>query len=494
MTDWLVLFALLPSRAWDHRWVVGAIYWALLMVIILLRLRRSRQRQPDPEGHGSAAWSTRRDARREGCFKPGGMLLGIVTGHYCYSPPEQSVAVFGPPGEWKTAGVVIPTILTSTRSLLILDLSGDLIEQTFQHRSSVGPTFIWEPTSPTSGHLNPWDMIRWDPIDVVEDCQRLSSHVVRPMAQESSAGAEHYERVADDVLTITSLYLGLTHGHCHGEMLLDYFSTPGQSAQALLKRLESSPHRAVSRGASRLLKQGARKVEEQWAAATEWLTRWEDPKLAWNTHDTTIPWQDLQQSDRPMTIYLRLSPDDAHGRLNRQLRMMVDLMTYQLTNRLARDYRHGLDVIMEDVGELGTTPPIIPDMAAFKRKYGWRLMVIFQSPGQALEASGRSSKLLNSCGCWVIYRQNDPYSAEYLSKKLADRTVVEPVTRVTKSWGRRRSTSVGVQTHRRPLMTSGEIQSMNHEVIICVRHLRFEGTPIHVYTDRHFRRALGGSR
>jgi len=272
--------------------------------------------------------------------------------------------------------------------------------------------------------------------------------------------------------------------------MLDFYSSSELKPREVLQSMTSHPHPSVRRGASRLLQKTPQKLQDDWNAATEWLTRWEDPQLARATSATTIPWQTMQTGPTPMTLYFRISSDDARGRLHRLYRMVTDLMVFQLAElkRAHAGSVRDLDWVFDDVGVLGDFPPL-EDIVVEHRKDQFRLMAMFQAPEQAWHDAGHRSGLLNSCGCWVISRQNSPDSAKFLESKLAETTVVEPVDRTTigSTWSRSR----GVQSYKRPLMTFGEIQSMAPgEVVMCLRHLKVKGERLNVYHDRVFQKVL----
>lgn len=470
-------------------WLGGAV--ALAIVIRSLRYWWSR-RHGTSTVYGSSAWASRWQLRRWGAFNREGFMLGSAYGHDVRSPREQNVVLFYPPGEGKTSGPITASLVARcASSAVVLDLSGELIDLTATYRATLGPVYIWEPTSLTSDLMNPYDLVDWGTMDETEQLQRLMSHVVSSQGLRTSSGAAHYERVADQTLVLTSQYVAHEHTppSCTFEEMLDFFSLPKKPVK-VLEELTQHWHPSVSRGASRMLQQTPRKIQDDWTAAAEWLTRWEDPKLSRNTSATTIPWRELQHGDRPMTIYLRMSSDDARGRLNRLVRMIYDLMVFQLTHRGIRDYRRELDWYFDDVGVLGDFPPM-DDIVVEHRKDGFRLIAAFQSPEQAWHESGRYAGLLNSCGCWVISRQNSPDSAKFLEAKLGDTTVTEAVDRVNTS-GWRFGHSRGMQAYKRPLLTYGEIQSMAPgQVVMCVRHLKVYGQRMNVYEDRRFQPYLG---
>jgi type IV secretion system protein VirD4 len=461
----------------------------VLVVLMLVDRVRPRRRRAAPTTLGSAAWATKAEVQEEGAFNATGMVLGEAFGKILRSPFEQNVVIFGPAGEGKTVTNVLTTLTScDDASLLVLDMSGELVAKTAPYRAPLGSVYVLDLNDPDSPDAcNPLDLVRWDTDYAFEDCQRLASHIVKPRGTQASSGAEHYERVATAIIPLAILY-----GHESGTFstfagMLDYFSDPSRTVEQALRAMGGMPHPTLQRGVGRLTKQVLNQLRHDWTAAAEWLTLWEGPILARNTSRTTIPWAAMQHGARPMTVYLRIASGDAHGRLRPVVRMLLDQVLFQLTNRPPTTHVRELILVLDDVGELGYFG-ILEDIAAFKRKWGLRLMLPFQSPSQVWHEQGRFAGVLNSCGCWVIYRQNDPDSARYLAEKLGERTVEAPADRVSsKGWLTRPTRTVGESVYRRDLLSAGEILSLRRdEVIVCIRGSKVRAKRINAYRRQPF--------
>ncbi len=109
--------------------------------------RVGRSRRP-PEG--SAAWAGRGELRPLGVRHPepgrvvlgrgGGLLGNLLAAEDCHS-----VLVFGPPGSFKTTGLVIPAILEWSGPVLATSVKPDVIKATRAHRERRGEVVVIDP-------------------------------------------------------------------------------------------------------------------------------------------------------------------------------------------------------------------------------------------------------------------------------------------------------------------------------------------------------------
>ena len=399
------------QRRW---WLLGGGMAGLLLFGALI----TRWKKQGSDVYGSAIWATIHDIKAMNMFEDSGVLLGQAYGRDLYAPAEQNVLVLGPPGEGKTAGTVLWTMAQWRGSLLVLDLKGSLLRRTKTIRAQYGPVYVFEPTKPaTSDRMNPLDAVHWDRRSQIYETGRLSGHLTKgPVAVSTGEGA-HYERIATIVIHAVSLFVGHSTRYDRSiPGMLHCMSSPGKSIPEILEEMDDLGHPVLSQIVGRLQKETAPRLAAEWAAAIEWLTVWDDPDLAQTMSSTTIPWTEMQSQPDPMTIYLRVTADEAKGRLQPVLRLLLDQILAYLTLGDPGQHRHELLVVLDDAAELERLP-IIQTIAAFGREFGIRLMVVFQSPMQVWEAYGREASLFNTCGTWVIYRQNDPDPRPSTSQK-----------------------------------------------------------------------------
>jgi type IV secretion system protein VirD4 len=398
---------------------------------------------------------------------------------------ESNVYVVGPKGSGKTTVVTIPTILTWEKSLVCLDLKGELTRVTFPYRrrmnrqphESDNPVYVFAPGDEVSDHYNPLDHIRWGTIHEVKDLQRFNAHIAKADATTTTDRSQYYVRESRSALLMVELYM---HHAKSGELspggILDFFATPQKPIRQILEEMLTIKHKTIRRGCGRLLRNTNAKLDDIWSAASGWLAPWEDELLAWNMHDTTIPMADLQMGQNPMTLYLKVSPEDIEGRLRPVMHLIFDQMILWNTMRGTRDYRHEVLCVMEDMAELGRFEQA-KHITAFRREDGWRLLAVAQSANQIWEAFGQHTSLFDNLDTWVVFGPNHPDTAEFFARKLDKETVVDHVTR-----GRDQAET----KHARWLMTPGELMRLKGKVLVLVSQeapIVAEGLPYFKHRD-----------
>src|SRR5581483_9141377 len=82
---------------------------------------------------------------------PGRLTLGRGAGRLLAAEPQSSLAVVGPTGCGKTAGLAIPALLEWKGPVIATSVKNDLLEATLQHRQRRGRVWVYDPTR-CSGH------------------------------------------------------------------------------------------------------------------------------------------------------------------------------------------------------------------------------------------------------------------------------------------------------------------------------------------------------
>jgi type IV secretory pathway TraG/TraD family ATPase VirD4 len=266
-----------------------------------------------------------------------------------------------------------------------------------------------------------------------------------------------------------------------------FMASPGVNIPELLRRMAATRHPIIVDGVALLQKEIGDRVRTVWSEAAQWLAPWDNPTLAANMSDTTIPWRHLQDPKEPLSFYLRVAANDAKGWLKPVVRLICDVVFSQLMADDPDPNAGKCLALLDDASEIGFLP-IVETIATYGREYGLYLMILFQSPMQMWRHYGEYTSLFDACGAWVIYRQNHPMSAELIAKKLGDRTVADAIQMVSAGGLGGARVSEGPREHSRKLLDAGEIGKLKPgEVILCIRDLNIKGTWENAYLDPLFR-------
>ncbi|OWK25196.1 hypothetical protein AJ87_12910 [Rhizobium yanglingense] len=124
---------------------------------------------------GKARLATLKDAADFRLRDKHGIVLGLKQGLLLRNDGDQHVMVIGSPGQGKSRGFVIPTMMSFKGSQVVLDMSGELFEETSGYLKDKGyDIFLLAPGSKFTDGYNPLDLISADPNQRITDLQKLT--------------------------------------------------------------------------------------------------------------------------------------------------------------------------------------------------------------------------------------------------------------------------------------------------------------------------------
>jgi type IV secretion system protein VirD4 len=472
--DWL-LFA--------QRWIDthAFLWWSTIsigLLVILLGGLWVRRWHPLRPSHGTAHFSTRREARAAGLLghKGCGIVAGRLGSSMIRLPRDMSALVMGPAGSGKSRGVIMPTLRAWPGSAVILDMSGELYDATHQAREAYGPVGVVALTAPESPDaLNPLDRIRYRTADEDTDVRSVVEHL-RPYDRgPGSQGALYYRDQASNLLTCGLLVVGYpaegerVMGQAYATTCRGVLEMLAEAPPRVTERLQqwaAMRHETIQLYAQLLLKDALPDQREIWKAAANWLLPWQNPVLVRNTSTTTVPLDRLQHGPQPVTIYLQAPVHEVRGWLGRIVRLIVEQILLAATRHREYTFRWPQLIVLDDMEALGGLH-VIQDIPAHYRKYGVTLLGVIQSLGQLWEHFGRETSLLDNCRAWIVFAPQSPTSAEFLVRKLSEKTVMD--ARLTRSWGRSRGRSRTEIGQARPLLDAGAIMRLTDQHLVCVQ-------------------------
>lgn len=92
-----------------------------------------------------------------------GAYLGHGTGGWCFTNPQHSVMILGPPRSGKTSALIIPNVLASNGPVVSTSTKPDVLDATRTARAALGRCFLFDPTGSVD---RPTDLLplRWSPL------------------------------------------------------------------------------------------------------------------------------------------------------------------------------------------------------------------------------------------------------------------------------------------------------------------------------------------
>ena len=149
---------------------------------------------------GKARLATLKDAADFRLRDKRGIVLGLKQGLLLRNDGDQHVMLIGSPGQGKSRGFVIPSMMSFEGSQVVLDMSGELFEQTSGFLRDKGfETFLLAPGSKFTDGYNPLDLISTDPHQRITDLQKLTQMLLPERLRSDSS--DFWEESARILLT-----------------------------------------------------------------------------------------------------------------------------------------------------------------------------------------------------------------------------------------------------------------------------------------------------
>jgi type IV secretion system protein VirD4 len=341
-----------------------------------------------------------------GSFQSGGALQ--------YSG-EGSMVTIAPPGSGKTQCNVFPNLLTWKGPAIVLDISGDIYEQTAGWRSAnVGPVYKFSPLEPESSHkYNPLTFVRNDPDYIWEDARLLAEMMIVPQFSNDP----FWENEARTVLTSAIAYVCYVNPPDQRPMhaVLDILFGGKPWEEMIMGMRMAVNVRVMTQHASALSSMNEKTLSSVLQTARSSLSAWSGERIARATQRSDWNPMDLRSAANP-TIYIYIRPNEVEAYLS-LLRVFIGQHIRVLTAGAVPD--RGSPPILVMLDELPRLRYMAPVDEALNigRKYGLRLWMFAQSVGQLQNAYENADGMLGSCAIRVFM---NPSGADGLAEKLSE--------------------------------------------------------------------------
>ena len=383
--------------------------------------------------------------------------------------------IVAPVGVGKSTGVAIPFLLTSNESAVVVDFKGELSTITAAARRKMGhKVVVLDPfriTTQEPDSFNPLQFIDKDSSTAIDDCRDLAEALVIRTGQEKEPfwcdSAEVW------IAAMTAMVV------C--------FAEEGDKSLQSVRALLTNPQKMEA--AIKLMCQSDA-WEGMLARLGHQLTHFKDKELG-STLTTTnrflrfldtiaISESTKQSSFNPadlltgkMTVYLVLPPE--------HMRAQSPLLRLWIGSMLRAVVKGGLQektkvhFVLDEAASLGHMDALDDAVDKF-RGYGVRLQLYYQSLGQLKKCwlDGQEQTVLSNT-TQVFFGVNDQQTAEYVSNRLGEETIIvasggtsSGTTRSAKEGGYSYSTNANSnwQQAGRKLLKPEEVAGLDRRVAI----------------------------
>ena len=431
---------------------------------------------------GQNAWASFEDLKFAGLFAAQGAVLGKFEGEIvAFDGPEHQLLI-GASRSGKGRGHVVPTLLASPHSMLVLDVKGELADGDPRHgfpgtagfRETLGPVLKFAPTHVDSVRMNPLFEIPRGP-EEVRWAQNLTDVLVG--AQDDRSGKDFWLRSAANLVTPVILHVLYSEPPERKTLAVvrEKLRNMAQTAEEMRRTLHrKSPttgqpevHPEVLHAAESFLSAEERMRSGVQATAESMFGLFADPLIAANTTTSDFRIADLMCDDKPVTLYLQPPSSDVQ-RLMPLLRLIVDMVGRALMENQSavgtRTKRHRLVMVLDEFPMLGRLE-FFETMMGAMAGYGVKAMLVCQSPNHIIRAYGRDNVIVDNCHVVTSFGAADGDSAKRIAEMAGE------VWELRESETQRKprpllgssQTSSTLREERRPLLLPGDVRSLPHD-------------------------------
>ena len=467
--------------------------------------------------YGSARWATHAEISKAGLLRDRGVFLGRVGSDYLRHDGPEHVMAFAPTRSGKGVGLVVPTLLSWTGSVIVHDIKGENWELTAGWRSKFSHAVLFNPTDLRSARYNPLLEVRKGSNEV-RDVQNIADILVDP--EGSLEHRSHWEKTSHSLLVgailhvlyaeedktlarvatflsdpqrtlIETLEVMLTTNHLGRAVSADA-AVEGMEGEGVSEADAPRVHPVVASSARELLNKSPNERSGVLSTAMSFLNLYYDPVVAATT--STCDWRiaDLVNADSPVSLYLVIPPSDI-SRTKPLVRLVLNQIGRRLTERLegdpAKRNRHGLLMMLDEFPALGRLD-FFETALAFQAGYGIRAYLIAQSLNQISKAYGENNSILDNCHVRIAFSSNDERTAKRISDALGTATE----QRAQRNYAGHRlapwlsHVMVSRQETARPLLTPGEVMQLppSDELVLVSGLPPIRAKKLRYYEDRNF--------
>ncbi|BEV12081.1 conjugal transfer protein TraG [Asticcacaulis sp. DW145] len=407
---------------------------------------------------------------------------------------------FAPTRSGKGVGLVVPTLLSWTGSVIVHDIKGENWDLTAGWRSRFSHAVLFNPTDLKSARYNPLLEVRKG-VNEVRDVQNIADILVDP--EGSLEHRSHWEKTSHSLLVGAILHVLYAEEEKTLARVATFLSDPQRSLTDTLYRMLSTNHLGgegdaprvhpvVASSARELLNKAPNERSGVLSTAMSFLGLYYDPVVAATT--STCDWRivDLVNAENPVSLYLVIPPSDI-SRTKPLVRLILNQIGRRLTERLegdpAKRNRHQLLMMLDEFPALGRLD-FFESALAFMAGYGLRAYLIAQSLNQISKAYGDNNSILDNCHVRIAFSSNDERTAKRISDALGTATE----QRAQRNYAGHRlapwlsHVMVSRQETARPLLTPGEVMQLpaTDELVLVSGLAPIRANKLRYYEDQNF--------
>lgn len=445
---------------------------------------------------GSARWAKHSEMKSLGLTGNDGVFLAQSKGAYLRHDGPEHVMAFAPTRSGKGVGLVVPTLLSWTGSVVVHDIKGENWDLTSGWRSQFSTCLRFDPTDFDSPRFNPLMEVRLG-LREVSDAQNIADILVDPTGSLEDGG--HWKDKARELLVATILHVLYAEENKTLAGCARFLSSPDRPISDALDLMLKTKHKIDEFGEPRVhpvVAETARELADKTAnersgilsTTLRFLSIYRDPVIANVTSASDWAITDLMEAPQPVSLYLACPPSDL-SRTKPLMRLILNQIGRKLTEKLPETKQRQLLLMLDEFPALGRLE-FFESALAYMAGYGVRAYLISQSLNQIEKAYGPNNAVLDHCHVRVAFATNDERTAKRISDALGTKTELRAQKNYT---GHRLAPwlshmMVSRQETQRALMTPGEVMQLSptDAIIMVAGRPPMRAKKIRYFKDRNF--------
>lgn len=341
---------------------------------------------------GKARLATLKDAADFRLRDKHGIVLGLKQGLLLRNDGDQHVMLIGSPGQGKSRSFAIPTMMSFQGSQVVLDMSGELYEETsgyLKHRGYT--TFLLAPGSKFTDGYNPLDLISADPNQRITDLQKLTQMLLPERLRSDSS--DFWEESARILLTaMLGFVLECPDTRKSLSELYRILNSMSDERKAIVQLLENYEAVLSDQTRMQLTKFAGRHEKLGEGIAAEIVAKLnflQNPLVEALTSITTIPINAIRK--RKVAIFVQ-----ADWNAMQIYERLISMFIQQMADKLVqmgplRNGEHEVLMMLDEFGNGGRIDTVLT-LAPLIRKNGVRFVFILQDGAQLERLYQRSGQ------------------------------------------------------------------------------------------------------
>lgn len=481
------------------------------------------------DSHGSAHFATMEEIENTKVIDPPGLtagkgvFLGVMPdGTYLRDDTKTHVLVCAPTRSGKGVGIIIPTLLTWTESVVVTDIKGEnwALTSGWRQKHLHNKVLKFEPTSDFSSKYNPFDEVRIRTKFEVRDIQNIVKIFVDPTGKGADGNNAHWINNAGALLTAVILHLKyikedanmydvlqFLYGERSAEkdagleddsedfddedfdseedaeaeddepvimtlqermenlIVQNFEHDPSGELFPKIYGIEGKMHPMVRQYFQSMVDKPDKEFGSILSTLDTVLNTYRDPIIAENMSRSDFKITDMMENDDPVSLYLVFPPSDI-DRVKPLFRVVVEMLyrknteTMEFKDGEKVDKKHRMLMLLDEFPALGKLETFETAMA-YIAGYGIKAMIITQDINQIEKLYTTSNSIVSNCQVQVYHTPTDNKTPEFISKKMGNKTIQVKSTSINGSLVNIGGRSYSLSETARPLMTPDEVNTMD---------------------------------